>query len=223
MTATVLIVSPDAETRAEYGHHVRAIGYRVHHAETLAQARSLLEDLRPDALVTSLRLDGDNGIHLAHVAHTILPALAVVVVGYRDVVLEAEAASAGAAYVITEEGAEVARALQEAVRAKRPHRRWERKRLQDRIYGRLSGHQAQLVDISYGGFRAEVRGADLDVITRAVELQLPEFGVTAAADPVWTTTGTADTGYVCGAAVSEEHEETGSAWRRFVDLMLDTP
>ena len=219
MTATALIVSPDSAVQAVYTEHVGALGFRVHRATTLAQARELLADVRPDVLVTELRLKEHNGIHLAHLAHTVLPGLPVVVVGYRDKVLEAEAASAGATYVVTTNPEEVAAAAQEAMIAKRPQRRWERKRLDDRLTGTLSGFDVRLVDVSYGGFRAEVRNADLSLLTHAFELHLPEFGVRAEADAVWTMTATASPAYVCGAAVSEAHEEHGSSWRQFVDTV----
>lgn len=220
MTATALIVSPDSATRAEYTEHVGALGFRVHRAETLAQARDLLTDVRPDVLVTELRLKEHNGIHLAHLAHSMLPGLPVVVVGYRDKVLEAEAASAGATYVVTTDPEQVAAAAHEAMIAKRPQRRWHRKRLDDRLTGQLSGFDVRLVDVSYGGFRAEVRNADLSLLTRAFELHVPEFGIRAEADAVWTMTATASPAYVCGAAVSEHDEERGSSWRRFVDTLV---
>ena len=217
MTATALIVSTDSDVRSEYTRHVGALGFRVHRAESLAEARDLLTEVQPDVVVTSLRLKENNGIHLAHLAHTVLPSMPVVVVGYEDVVLEAEAESAGAFYIVTNDGGEVAAAVQQAVLAKRPQRRWHRKRPGYAISAQLAGVDVRLVDVSYGGFRAEVRGADLSILTRALELEVPEYGVTAAADPVWTMTGLDSPVYVCGAAVTEEHEESGSAWRRFVD------
>ena len=220
MTATALIVSPDSAIQDEYTEHVCALGFRVHRAETLAQARDLLADVRPDVLVTELRLREHNGIHLAHLAHTVMPGLPVVVVGYRDRVLEAEAVSAGAVYVVTDDPEQVAAAAHDAMIAKRPQRRWTRKRLDDRLTGQLSGVEVRLLDVSYGGFRAEVRNADLSLVTREFELHVPGFGVTAAADPVWTMTGTSSPAYLCGAAVAEAHEERGSAWRAFVDRVL---
>jgi ActR/RegA family two-component response regulator len=220
MTATALIVSPDSATQAEYTEHVGALGFRVHRAETLAQARDLLTDVRPDVLVTELRLKEHNGIHLAHLAHTVLPGLPVVVVGYRDKVLEAEAASAGATYVVTTDPGRVAAAAREAMIAKRPQRRWQRKQLDARVSGVLSGVDVRVVDVSYGGFRAEVRNADLSLLTRAFELHVPAFGIRAEADAVWTMTATASPAYVCGAAVSDEHQERGSSWRHFVDTLV---
>ncbi len=179
----------------------------------------MLADVRPDVLVTELRLKEHNGIHLAHLAHTVLPGLPVIVVGYRDKVLEAEAASAGATYVVTQDPEQVAAAAQEAVIAKRPQRRWHRKRLDPAATAALSGTAVRLVDVSYGGFRAEVRNADLSLLTRAFELRLPDVGVTAEADAVWTMTATSSRTYVCGAAVSDEHEARGSCWREFVDTV----
>jgi ActR/RegA family two-component response regulator len=220
MTATALIVTPDSAVQAEFTRHVGALGFRVHQAATMAQARGLLDDVRPDVLVTAVRLKEHNGIHLAHLAHRVLPHLPVVVVGYHDVVLEAEAASAGATYVVSTDGGHVAAAVQEAMIARRPPRRWERKRPGEPLGATLSGFHARLIDVSYGGFRAELHDADLEVVTRSLELRVPELGITAAADPVWTITATASAAYVCGAAVSEEHEEGGSSWRQFVDSLV---
>jgi len=149
----------------------------------------------------------------------VLPSLPVVVVGYEDVVLEAEAELAGAFYIVTTDGEEVAAAVQQAILAKRPQRRWHRKRLGHGVSGLIRGFDVRIVDVSYGGFRAEVRNADLGLVTRALELHVPEFEVSADADPIWTMTGTASPVYVCGAAVSEKHEEDGSRWRHFVDLV----
>jgi ActR/RegA family two-component response regulator len=222
MTATALIVSPDSAVQAEFTEHVGARGFRVHRAETLAEARDLLADVRPDVLVTELRLREHNGIHLAHLAHRVLPGLPVVVVGYRDTVLEAEAASAGAVYVVTDDPERVAAAAHDAMIAKRPQRRWPRKRLEAPLTAQMSGVPVRVVDVSYGGFRAEVRDAGFSLLARALELQVPAFGISADADPVWTMTGTSSPAYLCGAAVGDAHEARGSAWRRFVDAVLAT-
>jgi ActR/RegA family two-component response regulator len=219
MTATALIVSPDSATRAEFTEHVGALGFRVHRAETLAEARDLLADVRPDVLVTELRLREHNGIHLAHLAHSVLPGLPVVVVGYEDIVLEAEAVSAGAVYVVTDDPERVAAAAHDAMVAKRPQRRWDRKRLDAPIAARVDGIEVRLLDVSYGGFRAEVRNADLALVTQGLELHVPAYGVTAEADAVWTMTATASRAYLCGAAVGDVHEARGSAWRQFVDAV----
>jgi DNA-binding response OmpR family regulator len=217
MTATALIVFPDAAAQAEYSRHVGALGFRVHRADSLGEARELLESLHPDVLVTTVRLREHNGIHLAHLAHAVKPDLPVVVVGYHDTVLESEAASAGATYVVSTDPQQVAEAARDAVIACRPRRRWERTVVEDRVTARLSGLPARLVDVSYGGFRAELRNGDVEVVTRALELSVPEFNVSVCADPVWTITATASPAYVCGAVVDEGLG--ADAWRRFVDSL----
>jgi CheY-like chemotaxis protein len=221
MTAIALVVGPDRAIQDEYAQQLHELAFRVYEADSLAAARQLLTEVRPDVLVTALRLQEHNGIHLAHLARATLPGLPVIIAGYADVVLQAEAASVGAIYLTTEDARTVAAAAQRAARANRPRRRWRRKQLRSPIAGNLSGMPVRLVDVSYGGFRAEVETPNLTVVTRALELHLPEFGVTADADAVWTREDSATPRYVCGASVRQEQEEIGSGWRQFVDRVLE--
>jgi hypothetical protein len=126
--------------------------------------------------------------------------------------------SAGAVYVVTTDPERIAAAAQEAIIAKRPQRRWARKRLQNRLTGELSGFAVRLVDVSYGGFRMELpAGAALSARER-FELMVGSLRV--AALPVWMKQQSINERLWCGATVSE-NGESNLAWREFVDNALN--
>jgi DNA-binding NarL/FixJ family response regulator len=88
------------------------------HAESAAQAVSLVEKLKPDLVLTDISLAGRNGIELIKDLHTLQPALPVVVLSMHDESLYAgRALRAGArGYVMKRAGGDrVVEAIREAL------------------------------------------------------------------------------------------------------------
>ncbi len=68
---------------------------------TFEEAHSALLKEPPDALIVDIRLGEYNGLHLVHLAVQLKPAIiAVVISGFDDPVLRAEASRAGATYLM---------------------------------------------------------------------------------------------------------------------------
>ncbi len=97
----VLIAEDDAATLAGWAAYVHDAGFSVVPASSFAEAHRLLPFVRPDVLVTDIRLGEYNGLQLAVQAGTLDPAPSVIVTsGYEDPVLMAEAARLGATFLL---------------------------------------------------------------------------------------------------------------------------
>jgi DNA-binding NtrC family response regulator len=98
----VMVVDDDASVLAVLEGFLTAWGYRTLPFGSFEDARVSLLAHVPDALVVDIRLGGYNGVQLVYLAKQANPAMiAVVVSGFDDPVLRAEAAHAGAtAYLV---------------------------------------------------------------------------------------------------------------------------
>jgi DNA-binding NtrC family response regulator len=93
----LLIVDDDPATRVGLSELLHDAGFDCTGVGTFEEARSRLRTSAPDLLITDIRLDAFNGLQLVidrppHVQ-------AIVITGFADVVLEAEAMRSGARYV----------------------------------------------------------------------------------------------------------------------------
>ncbi len=97
----VMIVDDDVLVLAMLARLVAFWGYRTVPFGSFEAARNSLCMNLPDALVVDVRLGEYNGLQLVHLAKQGNPAMIVVALtAYDDPVLRAEAASAGAAYLV---------------------------------------------------------------------------------------------------------------------------
>jgi DNA-binding NtrC family response regulator len=97
----VLIAEDDAATLAGWAAYVHDAGFSVVPTSGFADAHRLMAFVRPDVLVTDIRLGEYNGLQLAVQAGTLDPAPSVIVTsGYEDPVLVAEAARLGATFLL---------------------------------------------------------------------------------------------------------------------------
>ena len=100
MSHVVLIAEDDAATLAGWSAYVRDAGFSVVPASSFAEAHRLMSFVRPDVLVTDIRLGEYNGLQLVVQAGTLHPAPSVIVTsGYEDPVLAAEAERLGATFL----------------------------------------------------------------------------------------------------------------------------
>ena len=98
----VLIAEDDAATLAGWAAYVRDAGFSAVPAASFAEAHRLMAFVRPDVLVTDIRLGEYNGLQLVVQAGTLDPAPGVIVTsGYEDPVLVAEAGRLGATFLLT--------------------------------------------------------------------------------------------------------------------------
>ncbi|HXD20687.1 MAG TPA: hypothetical protein VN654_26915 [Vicinamibacterales bacterium] len=176
----------------------------------------------PDLLVTAVKLGAYNGIQLVLRSTPETPS--VVIDDTYDPVLEREAASAGAIYLTrplddTALAAVVDRLLRDAPQqaSSTVARRWPRKHA-DMCVG-VSGDEARVIDVSYGGLRLELTGAPDEALLTIAAVAIPSVGVVAI-HPIWARVAAGGTSrWWCGAEVEAGDQQHDDVWRRFVDSL----
>jgi CheY-like chemotaxis protein len=214
MARTVLLVCTDPQQLLQYERAVAPIADDVQVATTFPQAKTILRQKQPDVLVTELRLNEFNGIHLALWSRVRLPHLRSVIIGNSDPSLESDARALGLAYLKENGEQAIVQATQEAFVTEVPQRRWPRKRLPIGLSAQVNGRSAIVIEVGYGGFRVQtmdplgIRAHD------EFALHIPEFDIRASATRVWV-----ESGHRCGASLAETDTRPGSRWRTFVDAL----
>ena len=215
MQMPVLVVGANDSTSAERLEALRRTGFSVMPVETFLDARQVLSELEPHAIVTDVHLGDYNGLHLVAIAQVEHPRTTCLVVGPRDSALQAESYHLGARYLVEPVAADrLAAVLTELVANPRPQRRWPRKRPVRELATFVSGVEARIVDVSYGGAGIEFFGADIP--TDALELTVPSSGLAVPVERVWAKRpGTAQP-IACGFALRRD-SAVDARWRSFVD------
>jgi hypothetical protein len=217
---TVLLVAGDSRDRRGYAFALASVGIRVDATGTFHDARSLLEKRRPDVLVTDVRLAQYNGLHLALWGTARVPHLRCVIIGHSDPSLERYARELGFLFLRQEDQAAVVQATFEALTREAPRRRWRRTPLVPSVSARINGSPAAILDISYGGFRAET---NLRVVAvepgRDVFVDIPTFAIHAEAMCRWVRREAASDAQCWGASLNDRDTHPGSPWRAAVDSL----
>jgi DNA-binding response OmpR family regulator len=210
---TVLVVTPDASLLSSVATALDSHGYKVLTARTYNEGRKLLIDWQPDVLVTTVRLEDHNGLHLAIVSRLSSVLTKTIVIGYADPVLQSEARQAGALYLTDPDTDGVLAAIESAIH--RRERKWPRARAN--ITAVAADQTVRLVDLSYGGFRIELDPGTALPASDAFDLTVG--GLRVAALPVWMKQMAGNERVWCGATLAE-NGETQSGWRELVDGAL---
>ena len=212
--ANILIVDDHRVTRLGLAEMLAEAGYNVVTAGSFQEARGILRDAPPDLLIADVRLGSFNGLQL--VINYRIPA--IVITGYADSVLEAEARRVGAEYLVKPVHPEELLTIIREKLGQTPTefatpRRWARKQVAGLI-AQVDDKPARVVDVSYGGVRLEIRQGEGGVPPESFQLQLPN-DMSLHADLVWKTVLT-DEIWMCGATVWPD-EETARRWFGLVD------
>jgi DNA-binding NtrC family response regulator len=94
----IVIVAPDRAVRSTLGSWFGGAGYEVAVAASFSEGKNLL-GLKPDLIVSELKLGEYNGLHVA--AHAQNLGIPAIVIGPKDITLERDAEQLGALYVTT--------------------------------------------------------------------------------------------------------------------------
>lgn len=213
---TLLIVDDDTTTREGLARMLADDGYRVLTADTFERASEVLKTKSPDLLILDVRLGEFNGLQLIVTAPRPIPA--IVVTGYADPVLERDARSLGAEYLIKPITRESLLALIERQLPSRTtsrERRWPRKHLPEALPTRVNRLPGQLLDLSYGGVRLEIDDASDDLPSN-LAVTLPGSDRFIHVEVVWSVRQNARA-WQCGAAVVEPNDLVTQKWRELVD------
>lgn len=190
-------------------------GFTVVPVHGFLDARQLLAEQEPEAIVTDVHLGDYNGLHLVAIAQVEHPRTACLVTGPRDPALQAEAYHLGARYLVEPVTLDrLAAALAEVVANPRPQRRWPRRRPATEVVSVVAGVDARIVDVSYGGAGIEFFGAEIP--TDQLELVVPATGLTVPVERVWTRQPGKAQPITCGLALRRD-SAVDARWRTFVD------
>jgi DNA-binding NtrC family response regulator len=94
----VLIVDDDGATRRGLVQLLVQAGYDATAVGTFDEARQFISATPPDLLITDIRLEAYNGLQLILHSPSTIPT--IVITGFADPVLEAEARRGGAEYMV---------------------------------------------------------------------------------------------------------------------------
>jgi len=219
MRALVVLVNADYRALQHTEDLLSEAGHLVAALSSFVEAKKVLDSVVPDLLVTDIRLEAFNGLHLASCSRHEHPEIPIIITHVNpDPIFEAQASQYGARFVVAplSNPARFLRcvelALVERRRSQMPIRRWSRQRVGARVQVDAASRRAQIVDVSYGGVRLAF--SDSVHLPGVFDITLPPTGVTVKAHRVWTASSDLDDQFWCGA----ELEETATRdWRGFVD------
>jgi len=185
--------------------------------ESMREAVEIVEYEAPDLIITDVRLADDNGLYLAAINPKSIPI--IVVTGYPDRGLEAEARDLGAEFLLkpvrpSELLAAVERRLLHAngETGLPMARRSPRRRPTCDLPATVGDMAVRIVDVSYDGVRVAGR-LDPDVLSEpSLRLTFPTADVSVPVRVVWHQESPA--GQTWGALVPDEWRPH---WRQLVD------
>mgnify|MGYP006283800261 CR=1 FL=1 len=221
MSPTILIVDDDDVTRAGLTELLVNAGYQAFSASSLQEGLRALRERMPDLLITDVRLGAFNGLQLLATNPTPVPT--IVVSGFADPVVEADAHRLGADYLVKPIQATVLferieRKLDQAAKrpADTPARRSDRHRVHHPLPATAHDQPAQVLDVSYGGLRMELPQLTDTILPEKFTVDFQEPGVSIPVRLIWTTT--TDDRLHCGVAI-EEAGPAAAPWFSLVDTV----
>lgn len=211
----VLLVGTEDRTLKARLDALSRAGFIVLPAGGFLDARQILTELEPEAIVTDVQLGDYNGLHLVAIAQVEHPRTVCLVIGQRDPALQAEAYHLGARYLVEPVSIDrLGGVLAELVANPRPQRRWPRRRPAHEVASVVAGVEARIVDVSYGGAGIEFFGTEIP--QDALELIVPATGLAVPVERVWTRRPGKAQPIACGLALRRD-SAVDARWRSFVD------
>lgn len=219
MPDKILIVDDDEPTRAGLAMLLTEAGYETITAASVPAAIKLLSEREPDLLLVDIRLDAYNGLHL--VAMRPRPIPAIVVTGYADPAIEADARRLGAEFLLKPVAPKVLTAVINRLltnthaQAGSPPRRWPRKSVGQDLRVEIGDASARLVDVSYGGVCVEVHRTGEAGPPGAFQMVVPRVDIPVPVQVVWTRRRD-ETTWLCGGVIGQD---ASLRWRDVVDSL----
>jgi CheY-like chemotaxis protein len=219
MAFRILVVEDDINSRRGMGALLAAAGYEVSESSSMTEALEHMASEPPDLVITDIRLAEFNGLYLAAVNPLRIPI--VIVTGYPDAGLEAEARELGAEFLLKPVRPSHLLAVVERRLPLSPDseefamaRRWPRRRPTAELKARIDDTLVRVLDVSYGGLRLVGR-RDSDVLAkRSFHVTFPKSTVSVPVRVVWQHDS--DANRLCGATVPDEWQPH---WRQLVDAV----
>jgi CheY-like chemotaxis protein len=216
----ILIVDDDVETREGLAILLAGTGYQTIAVGTVPEALQALAEADPDLLLTDIRVASRNGLHLIAMAPKPIPA--IVMTGFVDSRLEAEAHSLGADYMVKPVSPMVLCSLIErkfadsdSIGAMVTTRRLGRRRVPKEIPVRLGAQAGRILDVSDVGIGLEVDASPDDELPASVTIDVIPGGISVPVAITWTRRDA--TTWRCGGVV---RPESLRRWLKFVQTLF---
>ena len=216
----ILIVDDDETTRRGLVALMAGAGFVALPAGSFQEAIAILERDAPDLVITDIRLQGYNGLQILAMGTRPIPA--IVVTGYPDSSIEADARKMGADYLLKPiSPASLLALVQQKLEASAPNaifsatRRYARKPVRRQLKAWVQDLPVRILDISYGGLRLEIERTPKERLPRSLSMTLPTSNVAIDVNVVWQKPS-GDSGWLCGAAIPDTSQTT---WRQLVDAV----
>jgi DNA-binding response OmpR family regulator len=215
----ILVLEDDENALSGIVELLRDASYVVTGAETYDAAKRLLAIGSFDLFVSDVRLRGYNGINLVRQSAVDYPDMALVIIsGYDEPMMEIEATRYGARFVRKPFNAEdFLNTCAESLTRVRRKRRWTRRRVIGGFRVTAQGRPAAVVDVSYGGLRLEVSGAE--DMADAFEVKVEGIDLRFEVETVWSRPSTEGASVTCGAALATDSTPAARTWRAIVDRL----
>jgi len=218
MAFRILVVEDDANARRGLGQLLTGAGYEVIETGSMSEALTQLQTNTPDLVITDLRLAEFNGLYLAAVNPQRIPV--IVVTGYADRGLEAEARELGADFLLKPVKPSQLLAVVERRLPVAPHaenfslaRRWPRRRPTNELSARVDDTFVRILDVSYGGLRF-VGKRDASALSKpSFRITFPKAAISVPVRVVWQHDDN-ESDRLCGATIPDEWQ---LHWRHLVD------
>ncbi len=182
----------------------------------------------PDLLLADVRLGPYNGLQLLVTSPRRVPT--IIMTGFPDPVLEADARHLGAQFVLKPVAPAALLSLIEEQLATGQHqelsgptRRWARKQVPGELTAQVQDVTARILDVSYGGMRLQLTPDVQRPLPPSFNVVLPQSAandheVNVQVDLVWSSR-TSDGLWMFGAALSEASQDATRAWHGLVDTL----
>jgi CheY-like chemotaxis protein len=208
MSPKVLIVEDDFAQRVGLQELIAAAGYTAIVAADFREGRRVLEQESPDLLIVDLRLQGFNGLQLLHINPRPIPT--IVVTGFPDDVLQADARRLGAEYLVKPYDPTRLLALVGRLLDRDPQppdrRRVPRRPVTVDLPVEINAVPARLLDASRSGVRFEIYRPTGYGVPPVLTLYFPVHDFQLDAELVWSTPDRAGR-WQCGASITDPGEE----------------
>jgi len=214
----VLIVDDDEPTREGLAMLLRESGYETVTAATVPTAIKLLSDEHPDLLIVDIRLNEYNGLHLVATRQEPIPA--IVLTGFADPAIEADARRLGAEFLLKPVAPGVLttlvnRLLGDGRSGPAIPRRWPRHAVTKDVRVDIDDTSARVMDVSYGGVCIEMRRSAGAAPPGAFLMVVPPADQPVPVEVVWSRRRDATT-WLCGGMISDD---AVPRWRSVVDSL----
>jgi CheY-like chemotaxis protein len=194
-------------------------------AASFQDARALLASITPEIVITDVKLEAYNGLHLAALCAVWRPETPFIVTDESvDPVLEADAKRLKAVFVVKTAEREELTQMAAALCESRYHkvmdvRRSYRKAAAARIVAEVASSSAEVLDVSYGGVALKLptvpQGHDHEP-PDSFDIVFPDLDLALHAERIWASPE-APGGWLCGADISGNDLPQLQRWREFVD------